>query len=74
MKKLIAALSVAILSTFAWAEAPAFTQADANADGVVSMEEAKVALPDVEEAQIVAADTDGDGALSESEYLALTSA
>lgn len=74
MKKLIAALSVAIFSTFAWAETPAFTQADANADGVVSFEEAKAALPDMEEATIVAADANNDGALSENEYTALTSA
>ena len=72
MKRLIAALSFAIVSTFAWAEAPAFTQADANADGIVSMEEAKVALPDMDEAKIVAADANNDGGLSEEEYNALT--
>ncbi len=71
MKKLIAALSISILSTFAWA-APAFTAADTNADGSISMEEAKAALPDMEEAKIVAADANADGALSEEEYTALT--
>lgn len=74
MKKLIAAISFAFISTVAWAEAPAFSQADANADGIVSMEEAKVALPDVEEAKIVAADANNDGGLSEEEYTALTAA
>ena len=74
MKKLIAALSLTVFSTFAWAEAPAFTQADANSDGVVSIEEARVALPDMDEATIVAADANNDGALSEEEYTALTAA
>lgn len=72
MKKLIAVLSIALFSTYAWAEGPAFTTADANADGVISMEEAKVALPEVEEAKIVAADANNDGALDETEYTALT--
>ncbi len=72
MKKLITALSIAIISTFAYAASPAFTQADANADGAISMEEAKVALPDMEEAKIVAADANNDGTLSEAEYVALT--
>ncbi|MEE9313266.1 MAG: hypothetical protein V3V02_01325 [Rhizobiaceae bacterium] len=72
MKKLIAALSIVTLSTVAFAAAPAFSAADANADGAISMEEAKVALPDVEEAKIVAADANNDGSLSEAEYVALT--
>ena len=72
MKKLIAALSIAAFTTAAYAESPAFSAADANADGVVSMEEAKAALPDVEEAKIVAADANNDGGLSEDEYTALT--
>lgn len=71
MKKLIAALSIIGFSTLAYAESPAFTTADANADGVVSMEEAKAALPEMEEAKIVAADANNDGALSEDEYSAL---
>ena len=72
MKKLIAALAITAFSTTAFAQAPAFSAADANADGAVSMEEAKAALPDVEEAKIVAADANNDGSLSEEEYTALT--
>ncbi len=72
MKKIIAALSIAIMSSYAIAAGPAFSQADANADGTISMEEAKVALPNVEEAKIVAADANNDGSLSEEEYVALT--
>ncbi|MEM8749915.1 MAG: hypothetical protein AAGF28_06405 [Pseudomonadota bacterium] len=72
MKTLIASLSIVVFSTFAWAAGPDFTTADANADGVVTLEEAKVALPDVEEAKIVAADANNDGALSVDEYAALT--
>ena len=53
-------------------EIPAFSEADANADGQVTMEEAKVALPDMDEATIAAADANGDGALDEAEYTALT--
>lgn len=73
MKKLLAALSIATFTTFAYAAGPAFTTADANSDGVISMEEAKVALPEMEEAKIVAADANNDGALSEEEYVTLTS-
>ncbi len=72
MKNLIAALSIVSFSTFAFAAGPAFSQADANADGAISMEEAKVALPEIEEAKIVAADADNNGSLSEEEYVALT--
>ncbi len=72
MKKLIAALSILTVSTFAWAAGPAFNEADVNADGVVSLAEAKAALPDMEEAQIVAADANNDGALSADEYATLT--
>lgn len=72
MKKLIAALAVATLTTAAYAAGPAFSEADANADGQVTMEEAKVALPEMEEAAIAAADANGDGALDEAEYTALT--
>ena len=72
MKKFIATLAIATLTTATNAASLPFAQADANADGQVTMEEAKIALPDVEEALIVAADTDGNGALSEEEYTALT--
>lgn len=74
MKTLIAALSIATIATFssvAFAQAPEFNTADVNADGVISMEEAKAALPDMDEAKIVAADANNDGGLSEAEYTVL---
>lgn len=74
MRTLIAALTISAFSTAAFAAAPTFAEADANADGVLSMEEVKVALPDVEEAKIVAADANNDGGLSEEEYNTLTAA
>ncbi len=72
MKTLIAAISIAFLSTAAFAAAPAFSEADADGNGILSLEEAKVALPDMEEAAIVAADANNDGGLTEDEYTALT--
>ena len=74
MKTLIAALTISAFSTAAFAAAPSFAEADANADGVVSMAEAKVALPEMEEAKIVAADANNDGGLSQDEYATLTAA
>lgn len=72
MKSLIAALGISALTTVAWAQsAPEFTQVDANADGAISMEEAKAAMPDMDEAKIVAADANNDGLLSPEEYTAL---
>lgn len=55
----------------AFAQLPAFAAADTNADGALSMEEAKTALPNVPEAAIVAADENNNGSLSPSEYAAL---
>jgi len=72
MKKLIALIAFTFVSTAAYADGPAFTVADANADGLVSMEEAKSALPDMEADKIAAADTNQDGSLSVEEYTALT--
>ena len=71
IKTLVASLGIAAFSSLAMAAGPAFSQADVNADGVVSMEEAKAALPDVDEAKIARADANGDGTLQENEYKAL---
>ena len=71
MKKLLTAFAILLFSTAAWA-APSFAEADTNADGLVSMDEARAALPEMEEAQIVAADVNRDGALSQEEYTTLT--
>ena len=73
MKKIILALGLGVLSTAAFAQAPDFAAADADGDGAVSLAEAKAAMPDTDEAAIVAADANNDGALSQDEYTALTS-
>ena len=72
MKKILTVAGIALFSTAALAEAPAFTDADTNADGVLSMEEVKAALPEMEQSVILAADTNNDGGISEDEYTALT--
>ena len=74
MKKLILAFA---FGTFAAAPALAadmasFSTADANADGMVTMEEGNAAGANWTEDQFKAADTDGNGSLSEAEYNAAT--
>lgn len=61
-------LTTALFTATAFAATPTFTQADANGDGVLNMEEVKAALPEVEDAAIVAADADQSGSISEEEY------
>ena len=68
MKSLITALALTLYAGAALAAGPAFEEADANADGVITLEEAKVALPETEEAALVAADTNADGVLTQPEY------
>ena len=72
MKTLIATLAVLFALGTAHAAGPDFSVADTNGDGVLTMEEAKAALSDVEEAALVAADANGDGTLDATEYAALT--
>lgn len=75
MKKLLTALALA-----GFAAAPALAQTadwattDANADGMVTMEEGATAGYDWTEDQFKAADTDGNGSLSEEEFTAATKA
>lgn len=45
-----------------------FDQVDANADGTLTFEEVAAAVPDMNEDQFKAADTDGDGVLSKPEW------
>ena len=45
-----------------------FDTVDANADGTLSFEEVAAAMPDMNEDQFKAADTDGDGVLSKPEW------
>lgn len=72
MKKLLTlAAATTFVSTAAFAETPEFATVDADTDGVVTMEELKDALPDLDEAKAVAADADASGDFSEEEYTAL---
>ncbi len=64
-KQLLAALLTALFSGLVFAAPPAFSDVDTNADGVISPVEAQV----VEGLDFEAADTDGNGSLSETEYL-----
>lgn len=72
MKTFIATLIAAFTVSAAYAAGPDFSTADTNGDGVLTMEEAKAAMPEVEEAKLVAADVNGDGTLDANEYAALT--
>jgi len=75
MKKLILALSMAGFAALS-AQAPAlaqeadFAKVDANADGMVSMEEAAAAGWSWSEDDFKAADADGDGSLNAEEFAA----
>ena len=73
MKKLLLAGAMATFSMAAYAQTIDFTTADANGDGVVTMEEAMAVLPSVSPDTLKGADTDGDGVLSPQEYEALAS-
>jgi len=71
MKKLVLALSILGFSgAHALAQETDFTKVDANADGLVSMEEATAAGWNWTQEQFTAADTDGDGSLNADEFTA----
>ncbi|WP_421951743.1 hypothetical protein [Pelagibacterium sp.] len=55
----------------AFAQALDFNALDANADGVISMEELQVAIPDLTPESFAMLDTDTDGSLSAEEFAAL---
>ncbi len=74
MKKLIVALGILAFTAPAFAETADFATADADGNGMVSMDELKAAMPDVAEDAAMAADTDGDGSLNADEYAALANA
>ncbi len=71
MKKFLAILAVSLLSISA-AHAAEFTDVDSNEDGVISMDEATAAMPDLTDDAFAAADTDGDGSLNAEEFAAMS--
>lgn len=70
MKKLLATLAVSLFAITA-AQAAEVADLDKDADGMVSMEEAKAMMPDLSDEKFKAADADGDGKLSAEELAAL---
>ena len=71
MRKLLAATVLSVFAMAATAQAVEYSEADANGDGLVTVDEAKAAMPDASEEIIVAADANGDGVISEAEFEAL---
>ena len=70
MKKLLATLAVSLFAITA-AQAAELADLDKDADGMVSMEEAKAMMPDLSDEKFKAADADGDGKLNAEELAAL---
>lgn len=71
MKKILAVLALSAM-TFAGAQAAEMSAVDTDANGSVSMEEAKAAMPEMTDEQFTAADADGDGSLNEEEFAAIS--
>jgi hypothetical protein len=67
MKKIMLAAIAVAFAAPAFAQMPPYAQLDKNTDGMVSMEEAKAAMPAMTEDQFMKADADGDKMLSEAE-------
>jgi Ca2+-binding EF-hand superfamily protein len=71
MRKTVLSLALAAFAVPALVSAATFEEVDTDADGVISMEEAMAAMPDMDEAALQAADADGDGSLSVEEFEAI---
>ena len=70
MRKLLAVVAATLL-TISAAQAAEFAEVDGDSDGMVSMEEAQAAMPDLSEEKFTAADADGDGSLNAEEFASL---
>lgn len=71
MKKILVsvlALGLATSGVMAQAAAPDLATADADQSGDVSFAEAQVVWPDLTQEAFTAADTDGNGSLSQAEF------
>ena len=76
MKRIVTALAAGafFVSPLAFADEAKFTAADADADGMLTSEEAMAGMEGTTEEAFTAADTDGDGSLSMEEYNAAVEA
>ena len=70
MKKILAALAVSVMAVSA-AQAAEMSAVDTDANGTVSMEEAKAAMPDLADDAFKAADANADGQLDADEFAKL---
>ena len=70
MKKLLAALAVSAFAISA-VQAAEWGDVDADANGMITMEEAKAMMPDLSADAFKAADSDGDGTLNAEEFAKL---
>ncbi len=70
MKRFFAVLAVSLLAVTA-AQAAEFTEVDSDEDGMISMEEAVAAMPDLTEDAFAATDTDADGSPNADEFAAM---
>jgi Ca2+-binding EF-hand superfamily protein len=71
MNKFLAVLAVSLLTATS-AQAAEFADIDTDGDGLISVEEATAAMPDVTEDAFAAADKDADGNLNADEYAAMS--
>jgi len=71
MKPIALALGALFVSSAAFAAAD-FATVDANADGLVTIEEAALGAPEITTEAFQEADANGDGALSAEEYAVAT--
>lgn len=68
MKKYIPLIALGFMGIAMAAEAPAFEEVDANADGAVSQEEAAA----IEGLDFATCDANGDGSLTQDEFVQCT--
>jgi Ca2+-binding EF-hand superfamily protein len=75
MKKtsIVFASGAFLLSAAVSATAADFATTDTNGDGVVTLDEAQAAMPELTEDMFTSADADGSGSLSPQEFLTLAS-
>ena len=71
MRKLLAILAVSLMAA-GTAQAAEFADVDSDEDGMITMEEAQSAMPELSEESFTQADADGDGTLNAEEFASLS--